>query len=201
MSEETLERIFEPFYTTKGLGKGTGLGMSVVYGIVKTHGGWIDVKSRMGEGSTFKVYLPAYTETIEEVAGDALSAEESRGKGERILLVEDEEGVREFSSKVLEEHGYVPFTAGSAGEARAIFEREGGRFNLIFSDVILPDRSGTVLVDELITLQPDLKVVMTSGYASEKSKWSVIEAKGYPFLQKPYTTNGLLKTITNALKH
>lgn len=199
MSEETLERIFEPFYTTKGMGRGTGLGMSVVYGIVKKHGGWINVESKAGEGATFKVYFPAYTETVEAAARKTLNAEESRGKGERILLVEDEEGVREFSEKVLEDSGYVIFTAGSAEEAFSIFEREEGRFNLIFSDVILPDKNGTVLVDELIALQPDLKVVMTSGYASEKSKWSVIEERGFPFLQKPYTTEVLLKTIKAAL--
>jgi len=201
MSEDTMEHIFEPFFTTKGLGRGTGLGMSVVYGIVKKHGGWINVESKVGEGSTFKVYLPAHPETIEEAAGEMPDMEENRGNGERILLVEDEEGVREFASRVLEESGYVVFKAKSVAEALAIFEREEMDFKLVFSDVILPDKNGTVLVEELIALKADIKVVMTSGYAGEKSKWSVIEERGFHFLQKPYTTEELLNTIKAVLNH
>lgn len=196
MDEETIQHIFEPFFTTKGLGKGTGLGMSVVYGIVRKHKGWIDVASTAGEGTTFDIYLPACQESVAEVEEESESLEECRGSGERILLVEDEEGGREYGVTILEANGYRVTEADSAEEAISIFEREKGAFDLIFSDVVLPGQDGVVLVNELLAIKADLKVLMCSGYTDDKSQWSVMQERGYPFLHKPYTIADLLKTVS-----
>ncbi|MFQ5329393.1 MAG: response regulator [Thermodesulfobacteriota bacterium] len=200
MDNTTIQRIFEPFFTTKGLAKGTGLGMSVVYGIVRKHKGWINVQSAAGKGSTFEVYLPASCEKAEETVEKESSLEEFQGNSERILLVEDEAVVRDFGATVLEESGYCVVTAESVEEAQTIFERERGDFDLIFSDVVLADKNGLTLINELISLKPDIKVLMSSGYTDEKSKWPVIEERGYPFLQKPYALADLLKTVSNIFR-
>lgn len=198
MDKEILQRIFEPFFSTKEVG--TGLGLSVVYGIVKEHEGWINVYSEPGQGSTFKVYLPAFYVEPEDETEETVSLQELRGRGERILLVEDEEGVREFVRRALSENGYVVFEATSAEEALDIFERAKGRFRLVFSDVVLPDESGLQLVDQLLFRKPELRVLLSSGYADQKSQWPVICERGFRFLQKPYALPDLLRAIREAVE-
>ncbi len=156
----------------------------------------------MGKGTTFDVYLPDHFEKAEETTAIERKpfSEEFRGNGERILLVEDEEVLREFGATVLEENGYLVLTAESVEEALTIFEREGGDFDLIFSDVVLADQDGIKLVNKLTSLKPGLKVLMSSGYTDEKSKWSVIQERGYPFLQKPYMIADLLKTVSSIIR-
>ncbi|MFQ5330458.1 MAG: ATP-binding protein, partial [Thermodesulfobacteriota bacterium] len=200
MSEETQQRIFEPFFTTKGVGRGTGLGLAVVYGIIRKHEGWVNVESRVGRGTTFTVYLPAHLETVETVDEEAVSLEEYCGNGERILLVEDEAVVCEYGATALEENGYRVVVAGSAEEALASFIKERDNIDLLFTDVVLADYDGVQLVNELTSLRPDLKVLLSSGYTDEKSKWSVIEERGYSFLQKPYSIAALLKTVSDTLR-
>lgn len=199
MDPETMSHIFEPFFTTKETGRGTGLGLSVIYGIVKQHKGWVNVESVVGRGSTFRVFLPAELSPGIEKSMDKTSTEDLNGHGKRVLLVEDQKMLREFTAETLSENGYTVFEAGKAEEARVLFEREQGQFDIILSDVVLPDTDGIQLVDSLLLQKPKLKVIITSGYMDDKSQWPVIQEKGYPFLKKPYSLHDLLKGVRTAL--
>jgi signal transduction histidine kinase/CheY-like chemotaxis protein len=200
MTPETLSRIFEPFFSTKGPGRGTGLGLSVVYGIVKQHEGWISVTSSPGNGARFDVYLPAVSESAASELPKSTAPEDLQGKGERILLVEDENSVREYTEKALTKSGYQVVTATNAEEAMAAFEREKTAFDLVFSDVVLPDRSGIELVENLKTRNGNLAILLNSGYTDHKSQWPIIVQKGFRYLQKPYSLNDLLKAMREVLK-
>ena len=200
MDGETVRRIFEPFYTTKGLGRGTGLGLSVVYGIIQQHEGWIKVFSEPGIGSIFTVFIPAVSVQVNRFEEGLISTEGLQGDGERVLLIEDEELVREFAASVLRENGYVVLEGGSVREGLDIFEREKGDFQLIFSDVVLPDQNGIQLVDQLMEMKSGLKILLCSGYTDEKSRRKILTERGFPFLQKPYSLNGLLKIVKDILK-
>jgi len=201
MDKGVMERIFDPFFTTKGLGKGTGLGLSVVYGIVKQHEGWINVSSEQGKGSKFEVYLPASSGTVEEVIKkEVISGQDLQGKGERILLVEDDPGIREFANRVFTNSGYEVLEASNSQEAVDIFEKENGDLSLVFSDVVLPDKSGLQLAEELYLRKPTLKVLLTSGYTDQKSQWSIIREKGYRFIQKPYGLTDLLRVVREVIE-
>jgi CheY-like chemotaxis protein len=200
MDEETIKRIFDPFFSTKGPGKGTGLGLSVVYGIIKQHEGWINVYSRPGQGATFRIYLPAIPVEMDTVDEQRVSLSDFQGSSERILLVEDEEGVRKLATRVLRENGYVVFEAANAKEAMDIFEREERKFHLVFCDVVLPDRTGLELVDRLLSRKPELRVLLSSGYTDQKSQWPIIRERGFRFLQKPYALPDLLRTIRDAVE-
>jgi len=193
--KKILNHIFEPFFSTKKSGEGTGLGLSVVYGIVKQHGGWINVYSEPGRGSTFKFYLPAILAAPEEEVEKAVSIETLKGSDERILLVEDEEDVRQFAVTVLREYGYIVFDVASGKDAQRVFENENGNFDLVFSDVVLPDKTGLQLVDEMLLVKPDLRVLLSSGYSNHKSQWAEIKKRRLQFLQKPYGVSDLLKSI------
>lgn len=196
--KEITSQIFEPFFSTKTQGKGTGLGLSVVYGIVKQHEGYVDVESEPGKGSSFVVYLPAVTDTTEAGIKHPLSLKNLQGKGERILLIEDESEVRTFAARVLRENGYVVFEAETAKAAMDVFEREE-QIHFVFSDVVLPDRSGIQVVDEILRSRPDTRILFVSGYADHKSQWPAICARGFDFLQKPYSISELLGAIRKAM--
>ncbi|MDO9462729.1 MAG: ATP-binding protein, partial [Deltaproteobacteria bacterium] len=200
MDKETIQHAFEPFFSTKKPGKGTGLGLPVVYGIIKQHGGWINVYSEPGLGSTFNVYFPAVFIEPEEKRAEAISLQELRGRNERILLVEDEESVREFAAIVLGENGYVVVAAADAKEALDIFEKEKEDLHLILSDVVLPDQSGLQLVEQLLLRKPDVRILLCSGYMDDKSQWPVINEKGFRFIQKPYTLVNLLRAVREAIE-
>jgi len=200
MDKETIRHIFEPFFTTKEVGRGTGLGLSVVYGIVKQHEGWINVESVLGKGSKFKIYLPAYSAKLEDEAEKKILLAELQGSGERILLVEDEKSVRRFAARVLRKNGYVVFEAENAKEALDIFEREEGKFHLIFCDVVLPDQSGLKLIEQFLSRKEELRVLMNSGYTNQKSQWPIIREKGFQFLPKPYSLVDLLQAVREGIK-
>jgi PAS domain S-box-containing protein len=202
MDEETLRHIFEPFFTTKEAGKGTGLGLSTVYGIVKQHNGWLNVYSEPGQGSVFKIYLPVFSiEEGEETKEEKVSlSAELKGKGERILLVEDEEGVRKFAERVLKKNGYTVFPAGSVNEALDIFKQEKGKFHLVFTDIVLKDKPGRELVEQLLLAKPELKVIFTSGYLDEKMQLSIIQGKEFKFIQKPYQITDLLRVLKETIR-
>ena len=200
IDEEILSHIFEPFFSTKKSGEGTGLGLSVVYDIVKQHNGWINVYSEPGRGSTFKFYLPAILAEPEEEIKEAVSIETLKGSGERILLVEDELDVRQFAVTVLREYGYIVFDVGSVKEAQRVFEDEECNFDLVFSDVVLPDQTGLQLVDDLLVQKPAIRVLLSSGYSDHKSQWSEIKKSRFRFLQKPYTVTDLLNSIKEVIQ-
>ena len=200
MSREVLAHVFEPFFTTKEAGKGTGLGLSTVYGIIKQHDGFITVASELGKGTTFTIYMPAFS--FEEASQTGLAPEEQQvlqGGGENILLVEDEEGVRRFAARMLRKYGYSVTEATSFRDALGVFKRMGAVPDLLFTDVVLPDNTGVSLTEELRALAPTLKVLISSGYVDEKSQWPVIQKKGFPFLPKPYTATELLRSVRNVL--
>ena len=202
MDEETAKRIFEPFFSTKGPGKGTGLGLSVVYGIIKQHNGWINVYSEPGQGSIFKIYLPAVqikADKIDDSEISLKSLERYKGKGERILFVEDEAKIRNLAEKTLRTNGYIVFTATSAEEALNLFEQEQENFNLVFSDIVLPRQTGLHLIEQLLSRKPDLLVILSSGYSNQKSLRQSIQEKGIRFLQKPYSLSNFLRTIREVL--
>jgi len=199
MDKETIQHIFDPFFTTKGHGKGTGLGLSIVYGIVKQHDGWINVASEPGQGTTFSIYLPTLSGESCEKTGRTASACLSRGNREGVLLVEDEDEVREFIKKALRINGYEVFDAPDVREAMNIFKKEGKRIDLLLSDVVLPDGTGVQLADQLISRNPSLRVLLSSGYTEQRSQWDTISRKGYGFLQKPYELAALLSALRKAL--
>ena len=201
MTREILQRIFEPFFTTKGPEKGTGLGLSVIYGIIKQHEGWISVFSSPGLGTTFKIHLPAYA--IETGARTLVAPEETPGakpgNGERILLVEDEQLVSLVILRFLKTAGYEVQLATSVTSAHELFQNERGRFDLLLTDVVLPDGNGIDLAVRLRTLNPSLAVLLSSGYTDERARIADARDRGYHFIPKPYVSSELNTAIRNTL--
>lgn len=201
MDKSTKARIFDPFFSTKSVGAGTGLGLSVVYGIIEQHGGWVEVESSPDQGSTFRVFLPVALEAIDEKSPELPAARvDLTGRGEKVLLVEDEETVRKLGTRMLAESGYEVRAAASAEEARLMFKAANGDFDLLFSDVILPNVTGVDLATELTAKKPELKVVLASGYTGEVIDVADIEARGYYFLQKPYSLKDLKLVLRRLLE-
>ena len=135
----------------------------------------------------------------EKIQKTVVSSASLIGKGERILLVEDDKAVQEFTNKGLSENGYMVFAATNAQQALNIFQKEKKNFDLVFSDVVLPDGNGPRLAERFLKLKPGISVLFTSGYSDEKSGWSTIQEKGYPYLQKPYSLTDLLKVVSDTL--
>ncbi len=199
MEKEVIQKIFDPFFTTKEVGEGTGLGLAVVYGIIKQHDGWIKVTSRPEDGTSFIIGLPRVKEAEADEIISKGNVETTGGEGETVLLVEDQDEVRKFSITALKKYGYRVKAAASLAEARKLFETEGNIFDVVFSDVVLPDGNGPELVDELLAQKPDLKVLLSSGYTDKKAQWDHIMKKGYKFLPKPYSLESLLDALKEVL--
>lgn len=198
--EHVMPHIFEPFFTTKP--SGTGLGLSVSYGIVTAHDGWIDVKSKPGEGSSFEVYLPAvnFPGGYCHPTAESMSPPAPRGRGEHILLVEDEPDVRAVTEKVLRDSGYIVQPCGSITEAREALNARDPQFDLVISDVVLPDGNGYDFALGLSHGHAPPGVLLVSGYPDGKAKCEQIARSGIPFLQKPYTLGHLLHTVDEILR-
>jgi PAS domain S-box-containing protein len=198
MDAATRARIFEPFFTTKELGKGTGLGLATVYGIVKQSGGHIWVDSELGLGTSFKVYLPL----LEKAAG-AEEVRESSSQAklwtETILLVEDEPSVREVVREMLTDVGYTVLEAGGPEEAGKILEMQEKTIALLLTDVVMPGASGRLLADELVALQPAMKVLYMSGYTDDMAIRRGRLQPRLAFIQKPFSRNALTKKIRELL--
>jgi two-component system, cell cycle sensor histidine kinase and response regulator CckA len=196
MDENTKKRIFEPFFTTKEMGRGTGLGLASVYGIVKNHGGFIDVWSEKGRGTMFSVYFPASQVTV-EVAETAV--EGIRYGNETILLVDDEEMVADVARKLLEALGYKVFVAHSGREAIDIYLRERKEIALVMLDMIMPGLAGGETFEFLKQINPDVKVILSSGYSLEGQASSIMESGCKSFIQKPYGIDELSRKIRDTL--
>ena len=194
MGKETLQRIFEPLFTTKEAGKGTGFGLSVVYSIVKQHGGWITVRSAPRKGTTFNLYMPAL---IGKQARATVAMAGKRGLGEHILLVDSEKNLLKFAQVSLSEHGYTVHVAQSAREAVEVFKSHKDDLHILVSDVLLPDQSGITLAERLRAGKKPLGVVIMSGYADERAKPEVLEHK-FKYLRKPFSLNSLLTAVKEA---
>ena len=202
MEAEVLEHIFEPFFTTKATGKGTGLGLATVYGIIRQNRGCIDVASRPGAGSTFRIYLPACVEAEDVADGAAVmpAGQPLRGS-EVVLLVEDEPAVRELSGHLLESLGYEVLAAGSAAEALRLAAANSGRIALLMTDVVMPVMNGRDLAQALGRDLPGLKVLFVSGYAADMLPGEGRLAPGVHFLAKPFALRDLshkLRAILDA---
>jgi PAS domain S-box-containing protein len=198
MSPETVAHIFEPFYTTKESGQGTGLGLSTVYGIVKQSGGYIWVYSEPGKGSTFKVYLPR-VEAPADAKPEAAKVPAARKGTETVLLVEDEEAVRELTSMILNANGYVVLPAQNALEAEHFSTNHPGEIHLLLTDIMIPGTSGRELARRIIARHPRTRVLYMSGYTDNVlAQGGVLEA-GVSFLQKPFTPAGLAQKVRDVL--
>jgi two-component system cell cycle sensor histidine kinase/response regulator CckA len=198
MSADVLSRIFEPFFTTKEKGKGTGLGLSTVFGIAKQHNGWVEVDSTPGVGSTFRVMLPA--DPAPRTEADAAHAVVAQGGHEVILLVEDEPSVRNIIAIVLKRHGYRVLLASDGREAQQVWEKSGWGVDVLYTDMIMPGGiTGLELALLLKAKQPDLKVVISSGYADELAGPAASEYPEFLYLPKPVQTGDLLAAIRASL--
>jgi CheY-like chemotaxis protein len=196
---EIRERIFDPFFTTKEVGKGTGLGLATVLTIVKGHGGFIDVHSVPGKGSKFSVYLP-----VGSAAGPAevAAAENKRlpqGNGELVLLADDEESVRYVTRKTLERFGYRVILASNGAEAVALYARHRPDVAVVLIDMAMPIMDGPAAIVALRSINPEVKIVCSSGHVSNGDVTKALGAGGQHFVSKPYTAEALLKVLAQAL--
>ena len=200
MDKETQQHIFEPFFSTKGPGKGTGLGLSVVYGIVKEHKGWVHLLSELGNGTVFEIYLPAVYVRLDEDIDDEIDSTLLKGKGKRVLLIEDEDKVREYTVRGLEQNDYIVYPASTIEQAKKLFDEHHKEIELIFSDIGLPDGNGIDLAVSLCKENPALKVVLSSGYMIQNGRAGQVKENGYTFLQKPFALSELLKVLQVSVK-
>jgi two-component system, cell cycle sensor histidine kinase and response regulator CckA len=199
MDEGTLGRIFEPFFTTKPAGRGTGLGLATVYGIVKQHQGWIEVQSQVGNGTSFRIYLPASEKALVPLV-DTGTRQIVRGGSETILLVEDEPAVLAMAGGILERLGYTVLAAPSGDEATLIWTQQGPQINLLLTDMVMPgELNGRQLAEKLLAERPDLKVMYTSGYSVDLLGSGLANGRNFVFLQKPYHPDTLALMVRNCL--
>ncbi len=202
MPADIVAKIFEPYFTTKEVGKGTGLGLSTVYGIVKQTGGYIFCDSIIGRGTTFRIYLPRFVQaegaTVVEAPAKAGLSTDLSGSG-RVLLVEDEDGVRSFAMRALQRQGYEVFEAVSGVDALEVMDRIGGKVDLIVSDVIMPEMDGPTMFKELRKTHPDLKIIFVSGYPDDAFKNGLGENDTFAFLPKPFTLSQLAAKVKEEL--
>jgi CheY-like chemotaxis protein len=199
MDEATKNRIFEPFFTTKEVGKGTGLGLSTVYGIVEQSGGFIEVDSAPGRGTTFRVNLPFTAAPARAVNASAVeSSAAPAGKG-TVLLVEDEHAVRLLGGLALRSAGYNVLEAEDGEEAWKVCEEHLDKIDLLVTDVVMPRLSGPQLVDRVTCLRPSLKVLYCSGYTDDTVVRHGVQEEGIAFLQKPFTPSVLRRKVHQLL--
>jgi two-component system cell cycle sensor histidine kinase/response regulator CckA len=215
---DIIDKIFDPFFTTKDVGKGTGLGLSTVYGIIKQTGGFVYVESTIGEGTAFRIFIPRYIPAADDVKvplvpeqtdakidGALNAAEDAKktaadltGQGV-ILLVEDEEGLRALNARGLTSRGYTVIEAGNGVEALEMLEREGGKVDLVVSDVVMPEMDGPTLLKELRKKNPETKIIFVSGYAEEAFQKSLPDPNAYNFLAKPFTLKQLVAKVKETM--
>jgi len=199
MTADTVAHIFEPFYTTKESGRGTGLGLSTVYGIVKQSGGYVWVYSELGRGSTFKVYLPRVNDAVQASPPPEIPAAAMRKGHGTILLVEDEPAVRELTQTVLSERGYTVIEAPTPEEAERLAGNNGAEIHLLLTDVVMPGMSGRELAKRLTERYPNLRVLYMSGYTYNVIAQDGTLEEGISFLQKPFTPQVLAQKVREAL--
>jgi len=199
MTPHVLAQISEPFFTTKGAGKGTGLGLANVYGIARQHSGWVEVNSRVGLGTEFRVYFPSAIHPTGETKPKPVSLPVSGGT-ETILLVEDEEMVRRMASQVLKRNGYEVIEADCGAAALEVWKEKSSQIDLVLTDMVMPGgTSGRDLADRLTETKPSVKVIYTSGYSLDRAGKDLKPGDHLRFISKPYTPDSLLRTIRACL--
>ena len=196
MDKETQQRIFEPFFTTKEMGRGTGLGLASAYGIIKNHGGFITVYSEKGGGSTFCLFLPASTRTVESET--AKKAKITRGHG-RLLLVDDEPMILEVGQQMLEMLGYEVVTANGGEKALAAYQRQGAKIDLVILDMVMPEMGGSETFDRLKAMDSSVRVILSSGYSLDGQASEILERGCMGFIQKPFNLERLSTKIREVM--
>lgn len=193
--KEHLDRIFEPFFTTKEAGKGTGLGLSTVMAIIRSHGGFITVESEVGKGTQFKVFLPAVaTQSLTPVANLSVP----QGQGQTVLVVDDEAAVREMLQTALETHNYQVITARDGAEAIQLYTQQSAAISLVLTDLMMPGVNGTVAIQVLQRINPQIKIILMSGLLPQENAYNAANRQ-WPLLMKPFTTPELLWMIHDQL--
>ncbi len=195
MDPATVARIFDPFFTTKGLGVGTGLGLAVVYDIVKNFGGRIHCQSTLGSGTTFQIFLPALPEGSLKIEKEQKSSKLEVRSNETLLLVDDEADMVEVMGVALREQGYIVHTANSGEKAVEVFEEHGREIQVVILDIGMPGMGGQVCLEKLLTLDPKVKVIMSSAYGSQGRQNALMQLGASGFLVKPYRLADMLKEI------
>ncbi len=194
---EIIEKIFDPFFTTKEIGKGTGLGLSTTLGIVKSHGGFLRVYSEPGQGTTFQIHLPAQTEASAGVA--EVVPEMPRGRGETVLVVDDEMVVREITRQTLEAFGYRVILASDGTEAVAAYTRERSEIAVVLTDMMMPVMDGPATIEILRRMNPAVRIIGASGLSVSGQVARATSLGVKHFLPKPYTSETLLKALQEVL--
>ena len=198
MDDETLQRVFEPFFTTKELGRGTGLGLSTVYGIVKQHKGHICSYSELGKGTIFKVYFPIVSGAAYSVISVTEELEPKVGS-EVILVVEDQSEVRKMACDILRRNGYMVLEAEGGQQALHVVDSYQGRIDMVLTDVIMPDLNGRVLYQRLLEKRPGLRVIYMSGYTANVISHHGVLDSGINFIQKPFSLRELTAKVRTVL--
>ena len=202
MDDVTRQRIFEPFFTTKGMGRGTGLGLASVYGIIKNHGGIINVYSEEGEGTTFSIYLPASkTDGIVAPGAEDQKEDEIQPGTETLLLVDDEAIILEVGGQMLEVMGYQVMTANSGKKALEMYRANRDQIDMVILDMIMPDMCGGDTYDQLKILNPEVKALLSSGYSFNGQSRDILERGCRGFIQKPFKLQQLSQKIREILAH
>lgn len=194
---EVLDRIFEPFFTTKEFGKGTGLGLSTALAIVKSHGGFINVYTEVGKGTTFRVYLPAIKTEMKNVEEEHL--ELPIGQGEFVMVAEDEYSIREVTASTLEAYGYKVLSANNGADAVALYAQNKDKINVILMDLMMPVMDGHASIRAIRKINPGIKIIAVSGLAEKNKLAKIADTRVQAFLPKPYTAERLLKTIREVI--
>jgi two-component system cell cycle sensor histidine kinase/response regulator CckA len=199
MPPEIIDRIFEPFFTTKKLGQGTGLGLSTVLGIVRSHGGFVNVYSEVGKGSTFKVYLPVLPDASAAAAQQATEEVMPRGNGELILVVDDESSVRDITTQTLRAFGYQVVTAEDGAQAVALYATQRDAIEVVLTDMMMPVMDGSALIVALQRINPQVRIIAASGLNVNSNVARIASTGVKHFLAKPYSADALLTLMRRAL--
>jgi CheY-like chemotaxis protein len=200
MDEETMRHIFEPFFTTKELGRGTGLGLSTVYGIVTQSGGHIRVSSEPDQGSTFSIYLPRAQDVVSPAAKGASGSFPAQRTGETVLVVEDDANVRHLVVSMLKSAGYRVIAPATPHEALRICEEFSTRLDLLLTDMVLPETDGAEVAKQAVAARPNLRVLFMSGYTEHPVLRLPRFDRGAPFIQKPFTKAALTAKVREVLQ-
>jgi CheY-like chemotaxis protein len=198
MNTETIARIFEPFFTTKELGKGTGLGLATVYGVVKQSGGYIWVDSELGKGASFQIFLPRVDEPVTATAENPTSESSLTGT-ETVLLVEDAEPLRKLAQSFLAEHGFQVLAAANGEEAIQLVKTCRQPIHLLLTDVVMPGMNGRALAEQLLPMQPQIRILYMSGYTDSFIAGHGVLEPGTHLLHKPFTEQALLRKVRQVL--